>query len=168
MVDRVAPVQTWSDRVRTILATVLVVLGLLRVVGFVSGLFPLSVLGAQFGASPLPLVFSRVHGIDTYARRFAIEIDWADGRRERIAGDHRLAGRLGGPFTRLKLYLDEMAYADLSPSRRRREVLTAAFCHDGPVRRSLGINGRISSVAIELWTVGASDPVMRFSESCDP
>lgn len=163
-----AGAEGWASRRRFLLTIVLIGVGMLRVLGHLSGLFPFSILGLQYGSSPLPLVFSRVRGIDTYARRFAIEIRWADGRSQRILGDPQLVQRLGGPFTRYKVYIDELAYADLSPVRRSHAVLVHAFCNAGPMAQSLGIDDAIASVRLELWNVGSSDPPSRYDARCDP
>src|SRR5262249_34369327 len=104
----------WSRarrRLRTGLAVALTAVGIARGLGFYSGVFPLSVLGAQFGASPLPLVFTQVHGVETYSRRFAVELEITDGARRIISGDARLVRALRGPFTRVKTYVDELAFA---------------------------------------------------------
>jgi len=139
--------------------------GLARVIGFYSGFFPLSILGAQFGASPLPLVFSQVHGVETYSRRFEVQLVMADGRRKDIPGGGAFKRRLHGPFSRVKLYVDAIAFADLSSERRRKGVLRHAFCPgvlgEGVLSRELGIHESVGSILIDLWSAGDRDASLR-------
>lgn len=132
----------------------LVLVGLARVIGFYTGFFPLSVLGEQFGASPLPLVFSQVHGVETYSRRLLIRLVMADGRQELIADGKDFRRRLHGPFSRAKLYIDPIAFADLASGRRRGDVIANAFCKDSPLVEELGIRGVVAAARVELWAAG--------------
>src|SRR5262249_31942124 len=118
---------------RNVLAGALTLVGIARVVAFYSGVFPLSVIGAQFGASPLPLVFSKVQGVETYGRRFAIDLVTTTKVHVIIPGDASLVTRIGGPFSRVKGYIDELAFSDLAPENRRQTVLKHTLCRPGPI-----------------------------------
>ena len=54
----------------------LLVLGLLQMTGDLSGIVALKGIGAAWGASPAPRVFSKVRGLETYSTRFYVE--WSD------------------------------------------------------------------------------------------
>ncbi len=153
--------------VRGLCSVVLVAVGLARVVGFYTGFFPLSALGEQFGASPLPLVFSQVHGVETYSRRVSIRLVFVDGRQELIADGKDFRRRLHGPFSRAKLYVDPIAFADLSSGRRRGETIANTFCKSGPLARELGLQGEVAVVHVELWAAGsAGAPEHVFEKRC--
>jgi hypothetical protein len=143
----------------------LIAVGVARVVGFFTGLFPISVLALQFGASPLPLVFSQVRGVETYGRRFAVTLTTASGIRTEVSGD-RLAQALPGPFTRVKLYVDQLAFADLSREPRRQSFLRQAACAGGPVARVLGVADPVA-VRLRLWSaVPRESAVATFDVEC--
>jgi hypothetical protein len=143
--------------------------GLLQVVGSVTGSRALLAAGAWTGAAPLPRVFSRQQGIETYARRAAIEVELADGRVERIDVDHAFGRRIDGPVVRGAAYAHAALYAGLDGSARRGALLERAFCAPGDVARELGIEGPVLTVTVRNWSALGSQERMGGAEiTCPP
>lgn len=149
---------------RVYFARALVVIGLARVLG-VLAIPPLYSLGEQFAASPLPIVFGRFGSIDTFSRRFAVELAMTDGSRVVVPGGAAFKQKLNGPFTRVKLYADAVAFTDVVSERRRAAVLTHLFCRGGPLVRELEIPGDVARITVQLWSL--DDPCRTIELACN-
>ena len=65
-------------------AGLLLALGLLQMVGYAIGSQPLRAIGAATAASPLPLVFSDVKGLETFASEFSLSVETRDGQKKQF------------------------------------------------------------------------------------
>jgi len=128
------------------LAGALVALGFLQLSGYLIGAPPLQGLGRLSAASPLPFVFSAFRGVETFAWRFAVELEGAGE-----AGPYRLRhditpavyGRLPGPYNRRNTFGAVMSYG---PGLDRPEeralvasVLRYGLCGEALLARELAL-----------------------------
>ena len=122
-------------------ATFLLVLGLLTMVGDLTGFVALKGFGAATVASPAPKVFSAVEGYETYSTRFFLK--WEDGNSLELTP--AVYSRLRGPYNRRNIYGAILAYGPvLWKNERTRDMFWSvtryALTGDAPVLRELGID----------------------------
>jgi hypothetical protein len=147
-------------------AAAVVAVGGLQILRFLSGAQFLGPIAAATSASPLPLVFDRIAGVETTARRFRVEIETDSGRRILLPGDSTLAARIRGPFARQKVYVETLAYGDLADPVARDRVLWHAFCR-GALLGELGVDEPVLRLQVETWSALApGEPHERSEFAC--
>ncbi len=141
----------------------LLLVGLLQMAGDTLGVPALKGLGAAWGASPAPKVFSQVRGLETYSTRFFLEwTDTSDAAHE-LELTPEVYGRLLGPYNRRNVYGAALAYGPVLVSDERTErlyraVVGYALCGAAPVLRELGIDpADASGVRLRYEPVSGSD-----------
>jgi hypothetical protein len=146
-------------RWRNAAAALVLVVGFLQMVGYVTGSRTLRGVGAASVISPLPKVFGDVEGLETFASEFTLTYRRADGARDSVRITPEIYGRLGGPYNRRNVYGAALSYAPRLPE----PLWTAVYCYGmapgGPLRRELGFRPDDSdfSVRIRTLTRGRSD-----------
>jgi hypothetical protein len=105
-----------------------VLLGLLNLLGHVSGAASVSRIGFLSAASPLPLVFTDRGGYEDFATTYRLEIRCAAHRSHSVEVDKRHLARLAGPFDRRGAYVSAFLYAPLLDDELFRAVATSGFC----------------------------------------
>ena len=130
----------------------LLVLALVQMIGDVAGWRPLVGLGAAWGISPRPRVFSDVAGLETFSSRFTVVWRGEDGAAERLEITPAVYARLAGPYNRRNVYGAALSYAPRLPD----ELWQPVYCHglapDGPLRRELGLPATTEGLAVEIVT----------------
>ncbi len=123
----------------------LLALGLLQMLGSITGVAALRGIGAASAASPAPRVFTTVRGLETFSTRF--ELSWydVDGMERSMVLTPDLYAGLRGPYIRRNVYGAVLAYGpvlstDPATEELYREVARYALCGDAPVLRDLGLN----------------------------
>ncbi len=145
-------------------AIALTALGLLQMLGDLSGLAVLRGLGAATAASPAPRVFSAVDGFETYSTRFFIEWTEPDGSERSVELTSERYARLRGPYNRRNPYGAVVAYGPvLVAGERTRDLFDSvaryAFCGDAPLLAELGLSGAHGArdVRVRLEPLPGSD-----------
>lgn len=129
------------------------VVGLLGLLGNVSGVYPLTFFFLHFQASPVPTVFGQANDRATFARRFSLSVETTKGKTIEFGAEGvGFARLLAGPFTRRKGYVDRAAFIDLSPGHRSWSFLHYAFCRPGSLVDELGLERPIRSVRLRAWS----------------
>lgn len=129
------------------------VVGLLGLVGHVTGLYPLTFLFLHFQASPVPTVFGQANDRATFARRFSVSVDTATGRTVELgAAGTGYARLLDGPFSRRKGYVDRAGFVDLSAGHRTWSFLHYSFCRPGSLVDELGLERPIKAIRLRAWS----------------
>ena len=144
-------------------AALLLALGLLQMVGDVTGTRALVGIGRASVASPAPRVFSAVRGLETYSTRFFLT--WTDeaGSPRELELTPRTCALLRGPYNRRNVYGAALAYGPVLASdgtgRALLEpVLTYALTGDAPLLRELGIDPEeVSDVAVRYEPLPGTD-----------
>ncbi len=161
----------WSlaamERIRNFLANLLCALGLMAVIGSVTGFFPLASIGEMYLLSPSPGVFSVSKGRETVARRFSVRIETASGREISVGekGDG-FARVIDGSFTRRNTYAGVAMFPELRQRHYQTSILYFAFCELG-LAREMGLEERVRKVTIRTWSAMAHEDFDReFSVEC--
>jgi hypothetical protein len=141
--------------------------GLLQAFGHLTGLKAVKGLGAALVSSPLPLVFTEVRGVETFASDFTLEYRSGGDTLHSMPIGPREYGRLGGPYNWRNVYGAAISYGPILPEPLWKAVLTQGFCAEGPLARALEA-GRIdtATVIVETRTAGRSD-AWRLGVGCE-
>jgi len=137
--------------------------GLLQMAGDTLGVPALRGLGAAWGASPAPRVFSEVRGLETYSTRLHLGWTAPDGAPRELQLTPEVYGRLQGPYMRRNVFGAALAYGPVLVSDERtrrlyRAVLGYALCGEAPVLRELGVDpSRASAVRLRYEPLRGSD-----------
>jgi len=141
----------------------LLLVGLLQMAGDTLGVPALRGLGAAWGASPAPRVFSEVRGLETYSTRLHLGWTAPDGAPRELQLTPEVYGRLQGPYMRRNVFGAALAYGPVLVSDERtrrlyRAVLGYALCGEAPVLRELGVDpSRASAVRLRYEPLRGSD-----------
>lgn len=147
-----------ASRWRSWAAGCLLAVGLLQSFGHLTGLKAVKGLGAALACSPLPLVFTEVRGVETFASAFTLEYRNGDDTLRTLPIGPREYGRLGGPYNWRNVYGAAISYGPILPEPLWKAVLHQGFCYDGPLTRALGTGTvRSASILVRTRTAGRSD-----------
>jgi hypothetical protein len=105
-----------------------VLLGLLNMLGYITGASTVSRIGFLSAASPLPLVFTDRGTYEDFAATYRLEIRCAAHRGHSVEIDKRHLARLAGPFDRRGAYASAFVYAPLLDDEVFRAVAASGFC----------------------------------------
>lgn len=145
-------------RPRNIAALMLLGVGLLQLLGLVTGSRLLRGLGAASLASPLPKVFSDVRGLETYASDFVLLYELQGSTiEERVTPEYY--SRMRGPYNRRNVYGAALSYGPRLPENLWMDVFCYGLAPGGPFIEELGIpaNAERVRVRIETRTKGRDD-----------
>lgn len=130
----------------------LLILSLVQMTGDVVGLKPLVGLGAAWGISPRPKVFSDVDGLEPFASTFSMV--WLDesGAAKRLEMTPSVYSRLAGPYNRRNVYGAALSYAPRMANELWQPVYCYGLAEGGPLRRELGLPEKTDGLATEIVT----------------
>lgn len=114
-------------------------IGSLQIIGFLTQIDLLRNVGRLLTASPLPLVFSDFRGLETFSLEFSMRAEAGDGSVVEKAITPELYGQFPGPYNRRNVYGAVLAYGPklTEPSEKPLvdSVLKYGFCGDGPLTK---------------------------------
>jgi hypothetical protein len=143
---------------RKYLYYLLILIGLLQIIGYITGSKAVRGLGAVFVSSPLPIVFTEVKGLETFASEFYICYKDQSGKyiEERISPE--MYSRLEGPYNRRNIYGAAIAYGPVMDSVIWNSILGYGLCN-GHLATEMGIpeNGSDYAIRIKTRTAGKED-----------
>ena len=127
-----------------LVATFLIAVGCMTMVGDVLRIPVLKAVGLASGSSPAPKVFTAQDGFETYANRFFLEWRDAGGVQKSLELTPEVYAMLGGPYNRRNVYGAVFSYApvlDANPLTRPmfRTVLARSFCGSRPAVAEIGL-----------------------------
>lgn len=141
-----------------IITSFLVFIGLFQMTGDLLNQTWMKALGAAWGASPAPKVFSSSEGLETFSSQFFIA--WTDREHtlQRVELTPQLAKHLKGPYNRRNVYGAILSYGPvLSKNERMREayesILKYGISQNGSLLRELGINTDAISGGVSIEVV---------------
>lgn len=121
----------------TLSVTVVLAVGSLQILGFLTGAQPLRQLGQVSAAAPLPRVFSEFRGLETFSLEWTVSAETTDGQTLEQKITPELYNRFEGPYNWRNIYGAALAYGPklTSPSEKILVslVLRSGFCHQGPL-----------------------------------
>ncbi len=107
---------------------IVILLGSLQIIGFVFQNKAIKGLGQAWGTSPLPIVFTTVKGIETFANDFFIVYTDTNGKEQNIQITPEMYSRLKGPYNRRNVFGAAIAYGPILPEKLLQPVLNYALC----------------------------------------
>ena len=136
--------------IRKALYILVILIGGLQIIGWVSGIREIRSLGAAWCSSPLPIVFTEVKGVETFASDFTIRYTVNDTSFERRITPE-VYSQLEGPYNRRNVYGAAISYGPVLPEKLWRSVLKYGIC-DGTLRSEINIPDRAENVNILIQT----------------
>jgi hypothetical protein len=130
----------------------LVLVGLLQIIGHATRVKAIKGLGAVSTASPLPLVFTAVKGLETYTLEFKLEYTIQDHQTKVLDITPEVYSKFNGPYNRRNIYGAAFAYAPILPDTLRNAVFHNAFCGTCFLKNDLGISGTLQNVNIYIYS----------------
>lgn len=143
--------------------------GLLEIIGYLSGSDVLSGLGALTAASPLPLVFTDREGMEDFANQYFLSWMTRGQKKSTAQLTSQEFSRVSGPFGRKGAYATVVGYAPRLPAELVRSVLKQGFCQRHILAQALIGEPDIQSFELKLSTrtTGRADS-WSYTVSCDP
>lgn len=115
---------------RKALYVLVLLIGSLQIIGLLTGIKPIRSLGIITSASPLPLVFSEVNGVETFAGDFYMQWNGDNGEVQRVLMTPELYSKLKGPYNRRNIFGAAIAYGAVLPERVWKPILNYGICND--------------------------------------
>ncbi len=123
------------------LVILVLAIGSLQLVGYLTGVESVRKIGQLTAASPLPLVFSHFRELETFSPKFSVLLG-TDGTREAsevISITPQNYSLLAGPYNRRNVYGVAFAYGAVLQQEQERALVQSVLCYGfrdgGPVRR---------------------------------
>lgn len=130
------------------LHTLVVAIGFLQVVGFLVGSKSIRGLGMAYCSSPLPIVFTEVKGVETFASDFFIRFrDGNVAEEKSIQITPEVYQKLKGPYNRRNVYGAAISYGPVLPDSLWKSVLNYGIC-EGTLAEELGLPQKATEVEI--------------------
>ena len=154
---------TLTDFLKKLTFSVVLVMsiGFLQIVGFVTGIDGLRDVGRLTAASPLPLVFSDFRGLETFSLEFSIEAKARDGQSVIKKITPELYDKFRGPYNRRNVYGAVLAYGPklTEPTEEPMvdSVLKYGFCKGGPLVSMFGLSDPLQMATITALSKARSD-----------
>ena len=127
---------------KTIPILLLIALGYFQVIGYVFELPKVRGLGSAYMVAPLPLVFSHFRGLETYASKFKVELEFIGDKTVTLPIDSIMYGKVMGPYNRRNIYGAALAYGPKFTSPKEKELLNAilsyGFCKPAVILMEFG------------------------------
>lgn len=136
---------------RKALYVLVVAAGLMQIAGYLTRNSSIKGLGAAIASSPLPIVFTEVKGVETFASEFHIEYTGADGSRKSLLVTPEMYSRLQGPYNRRNIYGAAISYGPVLPEALWGSVLEYGICRKTLIKE-LGIPETASDITIRIKT----------------
>lgn len=124
---------------KKVLFCILVFIGLLNSIGYLINSTILRGIAAATCSSPLPLVFTNVKGVDTYALDFKITVFSKNCNENVYTITPQLYSQLKGPYNRRNVYGAAFSYAPILNDSLRNAVLHYGLCGSGVLLKEMGI-----------------------------
>lgn len=115
---------------RKALYMLVVTIGLLQIIGYVTKIKIIRDIGVVSASSPLPIVFTEVRGVETFASDFFMKWTNDKGEAEEIKITPELYSRLKGPYNRRNVYGAAISYGPVLPEKLWKPVLSYGLCND--------------------------------------
>lgn len=143
---------------RKALYGIVIAIGFLRITGWLLQNDAMKGVGAITAASPLPIVFTEVKGVETFASDVEVVYEDAVGRTERFPITPEVYSKLRGPYNRRNVFGAAIAYGPVMDEELWRSVLGYGLC-SGVLQRELGLphEMRNTRFVLRTRTVGRTD-----------
>lgn len=135
---------------RNTMAIVLIVVGSLQMVGYLTGRKALRGIGAAGVFAPFPKVFCEAEGYEAFAASFFLEGTQPDGRAWSCQLTPERYAKLAGPYNRRNVYGATLAFAPRLPDEMRTVLLGKALSENSTLLRELEIPPDVEGLKIRI------------------
>ena len=136
---------------RKALYITVILIGFLQTIGHVSGIKVIKNLGVVTAASPLPIVFTEVKGVETFASDFYIQWSTDQGELKKIQITPAIYSKLKGPYNRRNIFGAAIAYGPVLPENIWKPILSYGICNE-ILQEELEIPFNKENCTIEIQT----------------
>jgi len=136
----------------------IIAIGLLQVTGYLLDVKIIRGLSQSFGSSPLPIVFTEVKGVETFASDFFIHFTDSTGTEQERQITPAMYSKLKGPYNRRNIYGAAISYGSILKKELLEPVLHYALCRKVLVEEmGLPVSANNYSIRIKTKTAGRND-----------
>ncbi|MFN6037451.1 MAG: hypothetical protein ACK452_03205 [Bacteroidota bacterium] len=141
--------------------------GSLQIIGYIFNVKAVRGLGAALASSPLPIVFTQVKGVETFASDFFISFETENDRLKELQITPEIYSKFSGPYNRRNVYGAAISYGPILPDKLRDAVLQYAFCKKILIKEfNLPADAKNFSVRIKTKTRGKNNE-WRYKINCE-
>lgn len=115
---------------RKVIYYLIVIIGFLQTIGFLTKIKPIRSLGIVTAASPLPIVFTEVKGVETFASDFYFRWNNESSEVQEVKVTPELYSRLQGPYNRRNIFGAAIAYGPVLPEKVWQPILNYGLCNN--------------------------------------
>lgn len=135
-----------------------IAIGFLRIAGWLMHSDAVKGIGAVTAAAPLPIVFTEVKGVETFANNVFIVFEDSTGTTTEIPVTPALYSKLNGPYNRRNVFGAAIAYGPVLDEALWQSVLQYGLC-GGVLQREMGLplNTRNTRFVLRSRTKGRND-----------
>lgn len=142
------------------LAVALTAVGLMNLAGYILQVPVLSQYARVTSASPLPIVFTDIRGMEPYALDVELIALTEQGQARHYAMDRAWFSQMHGPFVRWHAYLRLISEAPMKSRAMWQSVLRYGFCRTGPLAAEAGIEEPLSGFILRLRSRTSGRPTV--------
>lgn len=137
-----------KKKILELLSFALVILGLLQIIGFITGSTQIKLLGEALVTSPLPRPFVSIDGYENIGLNISFEITAVNGSKYLKNMDRIYLSKLEGPHKRKIVYINSITRAPRLTRSLYISPIKYGFCNKGPLSKLFGQETDIRRVVI--------------------
>lgn len=150
------------------LYVLVILVGSVQIIGYIVQSKTIRGLGIATGTSPLPIVFTEVRGVETFANDFFILYNDSTGKEECIKITPAFYSRMKGPYNRRNIYGAAISYGPVLDTNLVGAVLDFGLCRQVLLEEMrMPRNGSNYRILIRSRTAGRNDS-WTLTRSCTP
>lgn len=143
---------------RRFLYILIITTGLLQVMGYLTNIKMIRNLGMATASSPLPIVFTEIKGVETFASDFFIQYTDTNEIRKEIKITPEIYSKLKGPYNRRNIYGAAISYGPVLKKELWQAVFNYGLCRQVlQEEMELPLSGKKYSIKVKTKTSGRSD-----------
>jgi hypothetical protein len=119
---------------KQIIYYIVVGIGLIQIIGYIFNSTLIRGLGVATASSPLPIVFTEVKGVETFACDFFLQTKDENNKRNEIKITPEMYSKISGPYNRRNVYGAAISYGPVLPKKLRDTILNYALCKNALLR----------------------------------
>jgi hypothetical protein len=137
---------------REVLSLLLVFIGLVQSIGYITQQPWLKSIGIMTVSSPLPIVFTEQKGLETFANDFFLEYEEKEGKKQSIQLTSTLYKKLNAPYNYRNVLGAVISYGPILPEAVVDSVLEHSFQNPGNISLALGLEVPLKNASIIIKT----------------
>lgn len=136
---------------RKALYVLVVAIGLLQITGYLLKNKTIKGLGAATASSPLPIVFTQVKEVETFASDFYLQYVDENSAQKEVRITPEIYSRLKGPYNRRNIFGAAISYGPVLPEQLWKSVLAYAICNK-VLLTEIGLPATAKNVTVRIKT----------------